>query len=82
MRSRRAADVAAERADGLRERADLNIHAAVQIEVIHRAAAVAAQDAGRMGVVDHHDAAVLLGEFGKLRQRADVAVHGKHAVGD
>ena len=38
---RRSGHVAAERADGLRERADLHVHAAVHAEVIDRAAAVA-----------------------------------------
>jgi hypothetical protein len=60
----RAADVSAERADGFRQRADLNIDAAVQLEVIDRAAAVAAQHAGRVRVVDHHDGAVFFRQRG------------------
>ena len=78
----RAADVAAERADGLRQRADLNVDATVQIEVVDGAAAVAAQHAGGVRVIDHHDGAVLFRQRGQLRQRADVAVHGEDAVGD
>ena len=78
----RAADVAAERADGLRQRADLDIDAAVQVEVVDGAAAVAAQHAGSVRVVDHHDGAVLFRQRGQLRQRADVAVHREDAVGD
>ena len=57
-----AGDVAAERADGLRQRADLHIDAAVQPEMIDRAAPVLSKHAARMRIVDHHDAAVLFGE--------------------
>ncbi len=39
----RAANVSAHRADGLAERADLNVHAAVAAEVVHGAAPVAAR---------------------------------------
>ena len=35
-----------------------------------------------MGVVDHHDGAVLFAEVGELVDGADVAVHGEDAVGD
>ena len=78
----RSADVAAENANRLRQRADLNIDASVQIEMVDGAAAVAAQYAGGMGVVNHHDGAVLLGMLDQLRQRTDVAIHGEDAVGD
>ncbi len=54
-----AADVAAERADGLGERAHLDIDASVDAEVVDGAASVAAQDAGGVGVIDHHDCAIL-----------------------
>ena len=77
-----AGDVAAERADGLRQRADLHVDAAVQAEVIDGAASVRAEHAARVRIVHHHDAAVLLGEVAELRQRAEVAVHAEHAVGD
>ena len=50
--------------------------------MIDGAAAVAAEHAARVRVVDHHDGAVLLGERAELRQRADVAVHAEDAVGD
>ena len=36
-----AGDIAAQRADGFRERADLDVHAAVNAEMIDRAAPVA-----------------------------------------
>ncbi len=78
----RTADVSAERANRLRQRSDLNIDAAVHAEMIDGAASVAAQYAGSVRVVDHHDGAVLFGEIAQRRQRADVAVHGEHAVAD
>jgi hypothetical protein len=40
-----AADVAAQNADGFRERSDLNVHAPVKAEMIDGSAAVAAQHA-------------------------------------
>ena len=52
------------------------------VEVVNGAAAVAAQHAGSVGVIDHHDGSISFGQIAKLRQRADVAVHGKDAVGD
>ena len=77
-----AGDVSAQRADRLRQRADLDVDAAVHAEVIDGAAAVPAEHAARMRIVDHHDAAEFLGERAQLRQRAEVAVHAEHAVGD
>ena len=41
-----------------------------------------AEHAARVRIVDHHDAAGLLGERAELRQRAEIAVHAEHAVGD
>ncbi len=78
----RAADVAAECSDGLGERAYLHIDASRAVEVIDAAAAVAAEDSGGVGVVDHHDGAVLVGDVAELVDGADVAVHRKDAVGD
>ncbi len=52
------------------------------VEVVDGAAAIAAEDAGGVSVVDHHDGAVFFGEIGELVDRADVAVHGEDAVGD
>ena len=77
-----ARDVAAERADRLRQRPDLDVDAPVHAEVVDRAAPVLAEHAARMGIVDHHDAAEFLGQRAQLRQRAEVAVHAEHAVGD
>jgi len=52
------------------------------VEVIDAAAAIAAENAGGMGVVDHHDGAVSFGQAGELVDRANVAIHGEDAVGD
>ena len=77
-----AGDVAAKRADRLRQRADLDIHPPVHAEVIDGAAAVPAEHAAGVRVVHHHDAAEFLGDVAQRRQRAEVAVHAEHAVGD
>ena len=77
-----AADVAAQRADGFGERAHLHVDFAVHSKVVDRPAAVAAQHARGMGVVHHHDGAVLLRQRGQLVHGADVAVHGEDAVGN
>ena len=50
--------------------------------MIDRASSVAAEHAGSVRVVDHHDRAVFLGRLAQAGQRADVAVHREHAVGD
>jgi hypothetical protein len=55
---------------------------AVQPKVIDRSAAVAAQHARGVRVVDHHDGAVFFGQRGQLVHRADVAIHREDAVGD
>ena len=59
-----------------------DVHAAVHVEVVDGAAAVSAEDAAGVGVVDHHDAVEFLGEGAERRQRAQVAVHAEDAVGD
>ena len=50
--------------------------------MINGAAAVTAQHAGGVGVIYHHDGAVLFGEIAERGQRADIAIHGEDAVGD
>jgi hypothetical protein len=35
-----------------------------------------------MRVVDHHDGAVFFRQIAQPRQRPNVTIHGKHAVGD
>ena len=74
-------DVAAEDADGLRQRPDLDRDAAVQAEVVDRTATVPAEHARCMRVVDEDRRAVLLGRLDDRRQRGDVAVHAEDAVG-
>ena len=78
----RAGDVAAQDADRLGQRADLDRDPAVEPEVVDRAAAVAAEHARGVGVVDHDRRAELLGRLDDPRQRRDVAVHAEDAVGD
>ena len=75
-------DVAAHHADRLGQRADLDVDPAVEVEVVDRAAPVAAQHARRVGVVDHDRRLVSLGHVADARERRDVAVHREHAVGD
>ena len=77
-----ARHVAAQRADRLRQRAHLDLDAAVHAEVVHRAAAVAPEHAARMGVIDHHDGARLLGDLAERFHRPEIPVHAEHAVGD
>ncbi len=77
-----AGDVAAEHADRLRQRADLDVDAPVHPEMIDRAAAVLPEHAARMRIVHHHDAAEFLGQRAQVGQGAEVAVHAEHAVGD
>src|ERR1700738_872157 len=54
----------------------------MHFEIIDGAASVAAQYAGGVGVVDHHDGAVLLRQIAQRGEQADVAVHGEDSVGD
>jgi hypothetical protein len=77
-----ARDVSAEGTDRLRQRTDLHVHASVQAEVIHGPAAVLPEHAARVRIVDHHDAAELIGHVAQLRQRAQVSVHAEDAVGN
>src|SRR5260370_21883165 len=78
----RSADISPERANRLGESAYLDVHAAMHVEMVHGAASVAAEYAGGVGVVNHHDRAILVGEIAKCGQRANVSVHGENAVGD
>ena len=78
----RAGDIAPECAEGFRQRPDLDVNAAVKTEVIDRAAPLCSEHAARMRVVDHHDAAELVGDVAESRERAEVSVHAEDAVGD
>ena len=77
-----AGDVAAQRADRFRQRADLDVDPAVHAEVIDRAAAVRPEDAARVRIVHHHDAAVLLGQGAQVGNGAEIAVHAEDAIRD
>ena len=77
-----AGDVAAQRTHCLGQRADLDIDAAMQPEMIDCPASIPAEDTARVCIIHHHDAAVLFGERAQLRKRAEIAVHAEYAVGD
>ena len=62
--------VAAEHADRLRQRADLDRDPAVEAEVVDAAPAVPAEDARGVGVVDHDGRAVRLGRLDDRRAAA------------
>ena len=76
-----AANVSAQRSDGFRERADLDSNPAVQAEMVDGAAAVLAEDARGVGVVDHDRGAEFFGRLDDAGQRRDVTVHREDAVG-
>ena len=78
----RSRHVPAERADRLRQRPHLDVDPAVHAEMVDGAASVLPEYAARVRIVDHHDAAELLGERAQLRERADVAVHAEYTVAD
>ena len=78
----RTTNIAAHHADRFAQRADLDVNSPVHIEMIDRAASSAAEHARRVRVIDHHDAIVFVGEVAELRQRRDVAIHRKDAVGN
>ena len=78
----RAAYVAAKSANRFRKRTDLNIDAAMHVEVIDSAAAIASKDAGRMRIIHHHNGAIFLGSVTQGRQRANVTIHGEDAIRD
>src|SRR6188508_2521042 len=78
----RSGDVPAERSQRFRERTDLDVNATVESEVIDGAASVRTEHAAGVCVVHHHDAAELVCYVTKTGQRAQVAVHAEHAVGD
>src|SRR5215210_4573337 len=77
-----AGDVTPKRANRFRQGADLDVDSTVQTEMIDRAASVASKHPARMRVVDHHDAAELVGCVAQLGKRAEVAVHAEDAIGD
>ena len=76
-----AGDIAAQDADRLAQRPDLDRNPAMQAEVIDGAPTVTAEDAGRMGVVDKHRRVHALGGLDDAGKGRDVAVHAEDAVG-
>ena len=77
-----ATDISAKRANGFRQCSDLDIDAAMDFKMVDGVAAIAAQHARGVGIVHHHDCAVLFGKVAEAGQRADIAIHGKHAIAD
>lgn len=77
-----ARDDAADHAERLAERADLQVEHAVQAEMVHDAAAAAAQHALAVRIIHHRQHAVLLRDLAEPVERRDVAVHAEHAIGD
>src|SRR5208283_1975230 len=51
-------------------------------EMVNRAAPLAAEHARGMRVVHHHDRAISFCEIAQPRQRANITIHRKNAVGD
>jgi len=49
---------------------------------IDRAAAIAAEYARGVGIVDHHNCAVFFRHIAQAGQRADVAIHRKDSIAD
>ena len=68
--------------DGLAQRADLDGDAAMQPEVVDRAAAVPPEHTAGMGVVDHDGRAEVLGRSDHLGEWRDIAIHGEDPVRD
>ena len=74
--------VAARRAaQRLAERAGDDVDPALDAAMLGRAAAILADEADGMAVVDHHHGVVFLGEVADALQVGDDAVHRKDAVG-
>src|SRR6202020_3349523 len=78
----RSTDVSTQHSDGFRQSSNLDIDASVYIEVIDRAAAIAAEYARGVGIVDHHNCAVFFRDIAQAGQRADVAIHRKDSIAD
>ena len=74
-----AAGCAAQR---LAERPGVDVDPVGDAAELGRPAAVLADEADRVRVVDEHQRAELVGQVADLGERRDVAVHREHAVGD
>ncbi len=80
MISVEAATKSAGAREGLRHAAADHVHLVVQPEMIDGAAALPAEDAEAMGIVEHGEAPVFLGDFGEFGQARDVAFHRVNAL--
>ena len=58
------------------------VYAALHPEELLRAAPRGPEEAGGVTLVDEHEGVVLVGEPLYVGERADVAVHGEHAICD
>ena len=76
----RTGDKSAGAGERFRQRAADEVDLVVELEVIDGAAALPAEDAETVGVVDHGETAGLLADLRELRQAADVAFHRIHAL--
>ena len=71
------------RRNGFRERSRPDVHILRRhAEVLVSASTSCAEHAGCVRLIHHEEAAELLLERNQVRQAADVAVHGKHAITD
>ena len=78
----RAGDEAADRGHRLGEGADVEVDVVHAAQLLGGAAAVRAQQAEAVGVVDHDTEFVFLLQRGDLIQDAERAGHAEHALGD
>ncbi len=77
-----AGHVPAQSPDRFRQRTDLDIHPAVHVEMVDRSPPVLPEHSTGMRIVDHHDAAGVFREITQRGQRAEVAIHAEHAIGN
>ncbi len=71
--------VAAQR---LAERADGHVNLVLEPELVHEPRALCDDDAGGMGLVDHHSRAVAPGELDDASERCEIPVHREDGVRD
>ena len=68
-------------AEGFAEGPGDDVDAALDAAVLGGSAAVGADEADGVGVVDHHHGVVFFGEVADLVELGEVAIHGEDAVG-
>ena len=76
-----AGDESAHAAQRLAERADADVDAVFDAQVLGHAPAVRTENARRVGFVHHQHRVESLGQIGQFGQRRQVAVHAEQAVG-